>query len=91
MTTHYEAGLLIIDHNRCCYGKRLSIKASVHSLARVVDPAVSGIITYEKYSAGADNYFQLLFYTYVIYNMGRLQLDTHEVAANVSENPEPVF
>lgn len=33
MTTHYEAGILFIDHNRCCYGKRLSLKASVYTPA----------------------------------------------------------
>jgi len=37
MPTHYEADLFIIDHNRCCYGKRCSIKASVYSPTWVVD------------------------------------------------------
>ena len=91
MTTHYEAGILIIDHNRCCYGKRLSIKASVHSLARAIDPRGFGHHYVWEIFSGADNYFQLLFYTYVIYNMGRMQLDTYEVAAIVSENAEPIF
>ena len=38
MTTHYEAEILIIDHNRCCYGKRLSFEASVHTPAWDIDP-----------------------------------------------------
>jgi len=42
MTTHYEAGILIIDHNRCCYGKRLPVKASVYTPAWDADPRSVG-------------------------------------------------
>ena len=91
MTTHDEAGILIFDHNRCCYGKRLSVKASVHSFARAVDPrGIGNHFLWEIFCLAADR-FQWLFYIDVFYHLGWLQLDPYEVATDVSENAEPIF